>query len=273
MPTPHTNTQPHTQGTVTIVGAGLAGLAAGCALSSAGYQVQLLERRPYVGGRASSYPHPGTGEVIDNCQHILLGCCTNLIDLYARAGAQQCISWFTDFTYIEPGGRRSILTPSALPAPFHASFSFLRAAAFSLRDKLSIARGLAHFLRTIPPETPENFAAWSLRTRQTPRAIDRFWRPILASALNDDLDRLSLHYAAKVIRDSFLNSPRAGAMGIPQLPLSELYNRAADTIRARGGQLHLRASVDALHPHPDRLVPARRRCHLLQRLRRPRTLL
>ena len=65
---------------VIVVGGGLAGLAAGCALADSGFKVTLLERRPYLGGRASSYDHPGTGEVVDNCQHVLLGCCTNLIE-------------------------------------------------------------------------------------------------------------------------------------------------------------------------------------------------
>ncbi|MGH9570874.1 MAG: FAD-dependent oxidoreductase, partial [Candidatus Angelobacter sp.] len=68
--------------TVGIVGGGLAGLAAGCALAEAGFKVTIFERRPYVGGRASSYVHPGSGEVVDNCQHVLLGCCTNLISFY-----------------------------------------------------------------------------------------------------------------------------------------------------------------------------------------------
>ena len=51
-------------------------------LADAGFRVTLFERRPYLGGRASSYQHPGTGEVVDNCQHVLLGCCTNLLDFY-----------------------------------------------------------------------------------------------------------------------------------------------------------------------------------------------
>jgi zeta-carotene desaturase len=237
---------------VTIVGGGLSGLAAGCALSDAGYQVQLLERRPYVGGRASSYEHPGTGEVIDNCQHILLGCCTNLIDLYRRLGAEQSIGWHSGFTYIEPGGRRSRLAPSALPAPMHTTPSFLRAAAFSARDKLSIARGLSHFFRAVPDDSSqETFAGWCVRHKQTPRAIKRFWEPILASALNEDLDNISVHYAGKVFRESFLGSAGAGRMGIPRVPLSELYGRAVDYIRARNGQVHLRASVDAITPSPD----------------------
>ena len=237
--------------TVTIVGAGLAGLAAGCALADAGYRVQLLERRPYVGGRASSYEHPGVGEVVDNCQHILLGCCTNLIDLYRRLGAQESISWFSRFTYIEPGGRRSVLEPSHLPAPFHTALAFLRIKAFSPRDKIAIARGLSHFFLGIPPDTEEDFATWCARHKQTPGAIDRFWKPILASALNEDLDRISVRYAGKVIRDSFLGSPEAGRMGIPQVPLSELYGRAVDYILARGGEVHLRTSVDACEQTPS----------------------
>jgi squalene-associated FAD-dependent desaturase len=235
--------------TVTIIGAGIAGLAAACALANTGHQVQLLERRPYVGGRASSYPHPGANETIDNCQHILLGCCTNLIDLYGRLGVENQISWSNNFTYIEPGGRRTTLAPSPLPAPLHTLPAFLRAAAFSLADKLAIARALSHFLLRIPADTEESFAAWAHRHHQTPGAIDRFWKPILASALNEDLDRISIHYAGKVIRDSFLSSPEAGRMGIPQIPLTELYSHAIRYIEARGGQVHLRTSVDALTPN------------------------
>ena len=74
------------QPTVAIVGGGLAGLAAACALSDSGFRVTLFERRPFLGGRASSYEHPGTGEVVDNCQHVLFGSCTNLIAFYRTIG-------------------------------------------------------------------------------------------------------------------------------------------------------------------------------------------
>ena len=108
--------------TVVIVGGGLAGLSAACALAEAGYQVRLLEKRRYLGGRASSYEHPGTGEVIDNCQHVLLGNCVNLIHLYQRLGVSDAIRWFDRLTFIEPGGRRSILEPRSLAGAlsFHA---------------------------------------------------------------------------------------------------------------------------------------------------------
>jgi zeta-carotene desaturase len=133
-----------------------------------------------------------------------------------------------------------------LPAPFHSSLSFLGAPAFALRDKLAIARGLSHFLRGLPPDSDEDFDRWLRRHGQTQRAIDRFWKPVLVSALNEDLDRISVHYAAKVFRESFLLSPESGRMGIPSIPLSELYNRAIDYIRQRGGEVYLRTSVDGI---------------------------
>src|SRR5262252_7460273 len=112
---------------VAVVGGGLAGLAASCALAESGFRVTLFERRPYLGGRASSYEHPGTQETVDNCQHVLLGCCTNLLDLYRRLDAESKIQWFDTLNFIEPGGRVSKLGPSGLPAPFHSTPSFLRA--------------------------------------------------------------------------------------------------------------------------------------------------
>ena len=234
--------------TVTVVGGGLAGISAACALADAGYRVQLLERRPYLGGRASSYEHPGTGEVIDNCQHVLIGRCTALIDLYRRLDAQNAIRWYDQFTFLTPGGEPTVIQPSFLPAPFHSSLAFLGAPAFSLPDKLAIARGLSSFLRRLPPDTDEDFLHWLRRHGQTRRAIDRFWKPVLVSALNEELDRISVHYAAKVFRESFLLSPQAGRMGIPAIPLSELYGRAVDYLRARGSEVCLRASVDAIAP-------------------------
>jgi zeta-carotene desaturase len=228
---------------VTVVGGGVAGLAAAQALADSGYKVRLIERRPYVGGRASSYEHPGTGEVIDNCQHLLFGCCTNLIDLYRRIGALDKLHWFDDITMIEPGGRRSVLSPTFLPAPLHNSLGFLKARAFSLADKIAIARGLNTFIAGIPKDTEENFAHWLARHKQTSGAIKRFWEPVLFAALNEELDKTSVHYAAKVCRELFLRSPEAGRMAIPSVPLSDLYGHALESLKARGAEINLRTSI------------------------------
>jgi squalene-associated FAD-dependent desaturase len=223
----------------------LAGLAAGCALAEAGFRVTLFERRPYLGGRASSYQHPGTGEIVDNCQHVLLGCCTNLLDFYRRAGVQDKIRWYEKLTFLEPGGRASVIAPSALPAPLHTALAFLQADCLSFRDKMAISRAMAALAPSIPADRGESFLDWLKRHGQTEQAIERFWKTILVSALNEDLDQVSVPYAAQVVRESFLKSAAAGLMGIPTVPLTGLYSTAGDYIRARGGEIQFRAGVES----------------------------
>ena len=241
------------QYSVAIVGGGLAGLAAGCALADTGLRVTVFERRPYVGGRASSYEHPGTCEVVDNCQHVLLGCCTNLIDFYDRLGVNGAILWFNELTFIEPGGRTSRMAPSFLPAPMHNVPAFLSAKMLGAADKIAIARAMAVMSRGLPEDSSEDFLSWLRRHKQTEQAIERFWKTVLVSALNEHLDRMSVRYATQVFRESFMKSAAAGRMGLPSIPLSDLYGNAIEYIRARGGEVLLRSSVTAIGPKQDRV--------------------
>jgi zeta-carotene desaturase len=228
-------------------------LAAASALSAEGLAVSLFERRPYLGGRASSYEHPGTGEVIDNCQHVLLGCCTNLIQLYERLGVEDKVRWFDRLTFLEPGGRASVIRPSFLPAPLHTLPAFVGASCLAWRDKLSIASAMAVLAPGTPPDTGEDFLAWLRRHHQTQTAIERFWKTVLVSALNEDLDRVSVPYAAQVVRESFLKSPQAGRMGVPLVPLTELYGGAAGHIRECGGEVKLRSPVEGFRADGSRV--------------------
>jgi zeta-carotene desaturase len=208
-------------------------------------KVTLFERRPYLGGRASSYQHPGTGEVIDNCQHVLLGCCTNLIDFYQRTGVAGSIRWFERMTFLEPGGRASEIGPSSLPAPLHTTPAFLRASCLEVADKVAIARAMMALAPTTPRDTGESFLAWLNRHGQTARAIERFWKPVLVSALNEEVDRVSVPYAAQVMRESFLKSAAAGRMGVPTVPLTDLYSAAGNYIRERQGDVQFRSSAES----------------------------
>ena len=237
------------QKTVTVVGGGVAGMSAACALAEAGLRVQLVERRGYLGGRASSYLHPGVNEVIDNCQHVLFGCCTNLVGFYKRIGVAERIYWTSEMTMIEPGGRRSKLGPSklgswGLPAPLHGLPNLLSAHAFSFADKFALARAFATLMQPVPAYSRESLGDWLRRHGQTQGAIERFWRLVIASALNADIDSIALPYAAKVIRELFMNSAFAGSMGMSTVPLSELYGGAADFLHQRSSEVLLNANVE-----------------------------
>jgi zeta-carotene desaturase len=231
------------QPTVAIAGGGLAGLAAACALSDIGFHVTLFEKRPFLGGRASSYEHPGTGEVVDNCQHVLFRLCTNLVEFYERIGVADQIRWYDQMTFIEPGGRTSTMNSSFLPAPMHTAPSFLQFSFLSAADKLAIARALVPLTLRVQQDTGQSFQEWLDHHGQTKNAVERFWKAILISALSEDLDRISVSAAAQVVRES-MKSPGARQMGVPALPLTELYNAAGEYVRARGGVLHFRCPVD-----------------------------
>ena len=145
--------------TVAIIGGGLAGLSAGSALADAGYQVELFERRPYLGGRASSYELPGTGEVVDNCQHVLLGCCTNLIDFYRRLGVEQQIRWYDEINFILPDGKSSTLKPGALPAPSSCDGIIPRIVGHRPQRQAAIARAMMAMIPSLPPHDKAKFSA------------------------------------------------------------------------------------------------------------------
>jgi zeta-carotene desaturase len=237
---PTTSSQP----TVAIAGGGLAGLAAACALSDAGFRVTLFEKRPFLGGRASSYEHPGTGEIVDNCQHVLFRVCTNLVKFYDHIGVGNQIRWFDQMNFIEPGGRISVMKSSLLPAPLHTAPSFLNFPFLSSGDKLAITRALIPLTLTIQPDNGHSFREWLDQHGQTTNAIARFWHPILISALSEELDRISVSAAAQVVRES-MKTPAARHMGVPTLPLTDLYNAAGDYVRSHGGTLHFRSAVES----------------------------
>ncbi len=231
---------------VAVVGAGLAGLAAASALSGAGASVLLLERKPFVGGRAYSYEHPSLHEEID-CQHVLLGCCTNLRALCAEAGVADRIRWYDTLTFLEPGkAQRTTLRPGSLPAPMHTAFDFMRAPMLSMADKAGIARGLLEFARGYPQDDSESFAAWLKRTRQTDRAVRHLWQPVIVGALNDTFENCSTKYAGQVFHESFLKSAEGGRLGIPTLPLSQFYSHVAEHCVRQGTELRLQQSVTGL---------------------------
>ena len=236
---------------VIVIGGGLAGLAAGVALAEAGWHVRLFEQRPFLGGRATSYVLPG-GEHVDNCQHVTLGCCTNLEDFYRRVGTANKIKYFDHLLFLDPQGRRGEMQAGFLPAPFHFTESFAVFAPLSIADKLSIARAMLDILqhRGSTPDLDENggisMLEWLRRRHQTHGAVERFWRVVLVSALDEELDRTDARFGVDVFWKAFLSNSTGYRMGVPVVPLANLYDGCKAEIERRGGEVTLRAPVRGL---------------------------
>jgi squalene-associated FAD-dependent desaturase len=213
---------------VIVIGGGLAGLAAAAALGGAGHHVVLLESRPFLGGRATSY-EVGDSETIDNCQHILLRCCVNLLDFYRRLGVAGDIAFHKQFVFLEPGGERSVLQAGVLPAPLHFTESFLGLSFLNLSEKIAVSRAILAIRNehARPDLDRITMQQWLEEKRQPPRAIERFWRQVLVSAINEELDRMAALHAFQVYRLGFLARANSYEMGVPAVPLGRLYRAEA----------------------------------------------
>jgi zeta-carotene desaturase len=247
---------------VIVIGGGLAGLAAGVALADSGWRVRLFEQRPFLGGRATSYVLPD-GEHVDNCQHVTLGCCTNLEDFYRRVGSSDKIKFFDRLIFLDPQGRRGEMQAGSLPAPFHFTGSFASFAPLTLLDKLSIARAMLNIIQNAgnPPDLRESagisMLEWLRRRGQTQGAIDRFWRVVLISALDEELDRTDARFGVDVFWKAFLSSSTGYRMGVPAVPLSNLYDGCKAEIERRGGEVVLRSPVRGLKLESGQLAGVR----------------
>ena len=239
-----------------VVGGGLAGLSSAIALAEAGCRVRLFEMRPHLGGRAASYSLPD-GTEIDNCQHVTLGCCTNLADFYRRVGASEKISYFDRIPFSDGRGRSSQIRLSHLPAPLHLAPSMFLFGLLSARDKLSIASVLGEIARQGGQPADARgvtMLEWLRRRRQTDTAVERFWKVVLVSALDEDLDRAEAHYGIDVFWKSFLSNRAGFPMGVPNVPLSELYAGCRDALLSRGGEIRIRARAKGIRIEEERVA-------------------
>jgi len=235
---------------ILILGGGLAGLSSALTLAEAGYQVELVERKPHLGGRAASYLLPD-GEHVDNCQHVTMGCCTNLEDFYRRVGAAGKIRYYDHVAFLDREGRRSVLQSSLLPPPLHLVPSFLMLPFLNWKDKRGIGRAMLRIARrggqggTGENSDSATMLEWLRGEGQTPAAIERVWKSVLVSALDEELDRAGARYGVEVFWKAFLRNRRGFEIGIPSVPLGELYGGCREAIERRGGSVRTRTTVRA----------------------------
>ncbi len=231
---------------IAVIGGGLAGLASAAAARQAGVEVDLFEARRRLGGRAGSFRDPASGDLVDRCQHVSMGCCTNLADFCRRTGIDACFRRHRRLTFIGPDGRPHTIAAAAwLPAPLHLLPGLLRLGYLGLADRWRIVRTLVRLARWEKiGDDDVTIGSWLVQQGQSEQAVQRFWSVVLVSALGETLDRASLAAAQKVFVDGFLAHRRAYELLVPDVPLSEIYDRRlANWLADAGVRLHLGARV------------------------------
>jgi len=222
--------------TVGVIGGGLAGMAAALAAAQSGLRVELFEARRTLGGRAGSFRDPASGQRVDLCQHVAMGCCTNLIDFFDRAGIEPCFVRQPRLHFIGPDGSQHDLTATPLlPAPLHLMPWLFRLGYLSRADRWRIVRTLTRLASARTVDDQQTIGSWLRRQGESDRAMERFWSVVLVSALSETLDRASLAAARKVFVDGFLASRRAYELVVPRAPLEEIFDGRAGARLARLG--------------------------------------
>jgi zeta-carotene desaturase len=233
-----------------IVGGGLAGVAAAIRLAEAGWRPIVIETRKRPGGRATSFVDPRTDTLLDNCQHVLLGCCTNLLDLYARLGVLDEIEWHRTLYWTTGHGEVDKLAAGWLPAPAHLARAFGRMRVFDGEERRWIRRGMWRMIRLGEGGRSRwrgrTFAEFLREAGQPDGVIRRFWNTIIVSACNLDVERVDAATALYVFRAGFLANRWSYTMGLPSVPLVDLYDPALAAIEDAGGTVRLGTSARAI---------------------------
>ena len=240
---------------VIVIGAGFAGLSAAARLTRRGARVLVLEARSRLGGRATAFPDRDTGELVDNGQHILMGCYSETLDFLRDIGAQDNVRLDPQLavTMIDRAGTRTRLSCSALPAPLHLVAGVLEWEALTWRDRLSVL-GMATPLKNArrelegstvkaasPDETVEN---WLIRNGQTPRLRELLWDPLALAALNQPPQQAAAPVFSRVLAEMFSDDPRAAAIALPTRPLHLMYAEPArEYIESHGGMVRTGAAA------------------------------
>ena len=235
---------------VVIVGGGLAGLSAASALVGRGFKIDLIESRRQCGGRAASFEDSEDGSLVDACQHVAMGCCTNFLDLCERTGLGHYLRRDRTLWFIGPDGNRSACTPAGwVPAPFHLVPLLFGMKHFSFLEKAALSWGMVRLAvrqKAWKGDSELTAAQW-LQPRQPERVIQLFWQPVIESALGESIDFVGISAVRKVVVDGFLAHPKAADLLVPTKPLGEIFGeRLVAWLHGHGVTVHSGRAVTAI---------------------------
>jgi len=240
---------------VLIIGGGLAGLAAGVALAEAGRRVRLLEQKPYLGGRARSFRDAATGSVVDNGQHLFMGCYHSTLKFLETIGTTDTVTFDPQLhvRFLDADKKLTELRCPALPSPWHLLSGVFFSDSFTFGEKMDVLR-LGRALRAAKgtedgPGAPDQLTVeqWLCSLGQRESLRRNFWDLLCIAAMNEDPQITSALLFHRVLRLALFNSPLDSRLGIPRTGLSDCYTEAAArAITDRGGSVELRRDVRAL---------------------------
>jgi len=227
---------------VLIMGGGLSGLSAAVDLTLLGRKVCLLEQRQYAGGRAYSFPDPVSGEIVDNGQHLMMGC-YHATQRYLRSIGTEHLALLQPvlrIAFLCPGEDKAVLSCLRLPAPFHVLSGLLRFNAIPLWERFQMLK--VGFALIRPPNESQLDALtadeWLTQLNQSDRSRKFLWDVITIGALNNHPRNVSALMLFRVLHAAFFGQKKNASLLIPSVGLSELFvDPAVKFLRSHGGTI------------------------------------
>ena len=244
-----------------VVGGGLSGLSAAVELSSRGNRILLLEQRQYLGGRTHSFRDEVTGDIVDNGQHLMMGCYKETRRYLQIIGSAHLASLQPSLRidFVDPLNERSTLIASTLPAPAHILAGLLRLNSLSVLDRLRLLRVGKELLWT--SEEKERLLdaltvdEWLSALGQSTENKTYLWDTIAIGSLNDHPKKVSALLFFRVLRSAFMGSQEDSSLLIPRVGLSSLLvDPAIDFIAAHGGEIRTGSRVHTMEVENDHVI-------------------
>ena len=241
---------------VAIVGAGLAGMAAAVELADAGWEVEIFESRPFVGGKVGSWVD-ADGNHIEMGLHVFFGCYYNLFDLMKKAGAFENLRLKEHtHTFINEGGRVGELDFRFITgAPFNGLKAFFTTSQLSTLDKLAnslalgispLVRGLVDFegaMKTIRNLDSISFADWFRQHGGNDGSLKRMWNPIAYALGFIDTEQISARCMLTIFQFFAAKTEASVLRMLEGSPHECLHKPIVDYLEQRGAKIHTRRRV------------------------------
>ncbi len=241
-----------------IIGGGIAGLTAASILSSKNNQVVLLEASPKLGGRTYSFLDKESGEIIDNGQHILMGCYNYTLDFIRLIGAENNFIYQKnlEINFISNKKKKYLLKARTSLYPINLLLAIVRYDILSASDKLKLISFLLKLL-VIRRKSLEDLSVyeWLIKENQTENIIKSFWEILCVGAMNTNLHNASATLFYDILNEIFSNGNFASTIILPKYGLSESFiNPALTFIKKNSGKVLLSEQVKELVIKNDKVV-------------------
>lgn len=241
-----------------VIGGGIAGLTSASVLSSNNIEVKVLEASPKPGGRTYSFKYPETGDIIDNGQHILMGCYDYTLSLLKLIGAENNFTYQKNLrlVFIDENKSISKIDASSLFYPINIIAAFFNYNKLSFNEKIRFL-GLLIKLPFISKKDLNQLTVfdWLKKENQTENLISYFWEILCVGALNTNSKNASALLFYNILIKIFFGGNSASKIVLPKFGLSEsIIEPAINLITKNGGEIILSEKVVEFNIEKNKIV-------------------